>query len=137
MELTIQKVGGETFVLPYKQDQELAQKLKVGSFYKAEITIAPRNIQHHKKFFAILKTVVDNCNDFPNTEVLLSYLKIKCGHAYIVKTKKEVYQFPKSINFNKMNQATFDTFYDRALHILSEYLGVSIDDLENGSLDNL
>jgi len=54
-----------------------------------------------------------------------------------VKTKKEVYQFPKSINFNKMNQATFDTFYDRALHILSEYLGVSIDDLENGSLDNL
>jgi len=137
MELTLQKTDNKTFVLPYKQDQELSQKLKLGALFKAKITTAPRNILHHKKFFAILKTVVENCNDFPNTEVLLSYLKIRTGHCYIIKTKKETYQFPKSINFNKMNQEAFDTFYNKAMIVLSEYLGVSIGDLETNSLDNL
>ena len=137
MNLTLQKTNNTTFVIPYQQDIEIASKLKVGKYYKVKLVKAHRNVHHHKKFFAILKVVMDNTEVFPNTEILLSYLKIKAGHSYIVKTKNEVLQFPKSISFDKMSQDEFAKFYDKSLDICADILKISVHDLEAGSLDKL
>ena len=138
MELTLLKKDNTTFVLPYEQDRELSRKLKVGGYFKAKLVKAHRNILHHKKFYALIKTVLDNKPEYKNNEdVLVGILKIECGVCWVVKKKGKVYEFPKSISFEKMDQNEFQDFYDKALHVMAEMLEVSVYDLENGSLDKL
>jgi len=92
----------------------------------------PRNLQHHKKLFALLKIAVDNWpGDEPTTiEGLLGAIKISGGHYDVVQTKKGVWKIPKSINFESMDQKEFEPFYEHAILVISRVLGVPPEDLE-------
>lgn len=92
----------------------------------------PRNIQHHRKLFALLNLAVDNWpGDEPITvEGLLGAIKLSVGHYETVVTAKGEYRIPKSINFESMDQEQFTPFYDRAIEIISRVLGVDISTLE-------
>lgn len=136
MNITLVKTGDSTFVIPYKEDIEIAKQFKMGKMYKVKIS-ADRNSKHHRKFFAILRLVVNNSKDFQNTDMLLSWLKIKAGITYTVKIGGDICLFPKSISFDKMNQIEFKKFYNRSLDILAEYLKISVDDIEQNSWDYL
>lgn len=93
----------------------------------------PRNIQHHKKLFALLNLAVDNWPSDITRETLLGAIKLKTGHFTELKTRDGVMQIPKSINFESMNQDEFEPFYEKAVNIISIVLGVDAETLNQES----
>jgi hypothetical protein len=94
----------------------------------------PRNVQHHRLYWALVGLVHDNLDHerYPTPEDLSDAIKIAAGHRKRIELPSgEVGFIPKSIAFHKMDQAEFDSFYERvcdliALHFLP---GVNKDDL--------
>lgn len=84
----------------------------------------PRFGKHHRLLFALLKRTVENTDDFPSTDILLTWIKIKTGHVEMViwEDGKTVY-VPKSINFASMDQESFRKFFDRAIDAIVQKYG--------------
>ncbi len=99
--------------------KEIMRKIKVGKIVKCEIT-TPRNMRHHRKFFALLTTVWQAAGDWPTVDDLLIELKIKLGITkdVVIRESGEVVKVLGSISFAAMDQAAFDTFYERAIQAL-------------------
>jgi len=100
------------------------RKIKLGRVVKAEI-VQPRNLAHHKKFFALLGIVWAAAGDWATVEDLLTQLKIKLGLTtdVVVRESGEVVKVLGSISFASLDQAGFDAFYERALKALCELAG--------------
>ena len=75
----------------------------------------PRNVQHHRLFFALVSKVFENQEYFKSVEQLVAALKIAIGHVDVIQTKRGTFTIPKSISFAKMDQAQFSEFYERAV----------------------
>lgn len=91
----------------------------------------PRNILHHRKLFALLNLAVENWPVETTTEALLGLIKIKTGHTTPIESADgTIHHIPKSINFESMGQDEFSPFYDKAVHLISLVLGVSVEDLD-------
>lgn len=116
-----------------REATDLLTKLKHGQVVMADVK-RPRNVQHHRKLFALLNLVVDNQEHYQTAEHLLAALKCATGHAdeYPLKDGSGVVMIPKSINFAAMDQTEFEKFYDRALHIIARDVipGINRADLE-------
>ena len=126
------KDKGPCLIPAYKSDADLMSKIKEGKAYRY-FASDERNPKHHRKLFAILRVVVQNDpNDqFPDEESLLAALKYEMGytHTYIDmkgKTRTET----DSISFSNMGQSRFETFYQKAVDICSQYLGIAPLELE-------
>jgi hypothetical protein len=107
------------------------QKIKLGSEVRVEIK-RPRNIRHHKKFFAMLKIVFENQEHYQSMDVLLGVCKLATGWADVVQTKHGTVGLPKSIAFHKMNAEQFEQFYERAVDWVAQEV---IPGLQRGDLD--
>jgi len=91
----------------------------------------PRNINHHRKLFALINLAVDNWPVDTTSDALLGLIKIKTGHATPIQSADgTVHYIPKSINFESMCQDEFSPFYDSAIKLISLALGVSVEDLD-------
>ncbi len=85
----------------------------------------PRNINHHRKFFALLRLAVENWPVEITQEALLGLIKIKIGHANPVQSADgTIHYIPRSINFESLDQQEFEPFYDSALKLIATALGV-------------
>ena len=97
-------------------DAEQLAKIKQGQVVCYEIK-RPRNGGFHRKYFALLGIVVDNC-DY-NLEQLLHIIKLKLGHfEQIINTNGKVIYIPKSISFAKMDQDQFEEFYSKTINVI-------------------
>ena len=94
----------------------------------------PRNVQHHRKFFALLKLISDNSETYDTVAKALLAVKLICAHAepFIDPTTGEVVTVPKSIAFDAMTQEEFNAFYENALDGIVQYVvpHLSRDDAE-------
>ena len=96
----------------------------------------PRNTRHHQKLFVLLNLAVHHWpeNDDGSTitkDALLGLIKIKSGLVTPIKSADGTVHFiPKSINFESMDQTSFEPFYQDAIRLISKVLGVSVEDLE-------
>lgn len=100
----------------------------------------PRNLMHHRKFFALIKAIFPHQAHYPTEETLLAAIKVALGYGESVKLHDgRTIIIPSSISFAKMDQGAFDSFYDRALHlILTKILpGVDRKDLDREVADIL
>lgn len=100
----------------------------------------PRNVQHHRKFFALLNAIYPHQDLYPSEETLLAAIKVALGYGESVKLPDgRTIIVPSSISFAKMDQRAFEGFYDRALTlILTKILpGVDRADLEREVTDIL
>lgn len=99
--------------------KEMLRKIKVGKVVRCEVT-QPRNIQHHRKFFALLNTVWQAAGDWATVDDLLIELKIKLGitKEIVIRESGEVVKIVGSISFAAMDQTEFDKFYERAIQAL-------------------
>lgn len=120
------KVTSSGLVPMYDSDHEEKKKLKIGSEVLAEIRV-PRNLEHHKKFFALLRLVMDNMPEtlserYTSTERLLDEIKFQCGYfeEHITLSGRVTYK-PKSIAFDTMNQTDFEAFYNKALDVVLKW----------------
>ena len=106
---------------------EAKMKLKIGEVYKATIK-KPRNLKLHKKYFALIHCAWAFLKErqtaffHENVEVFRKTVEVAAGHCdkvYNVKHKEWV-DVPRSIAFDKMDEAEFSDLYERVKDVLFE-----------------
>ena len=118
-----------------EQSEEWLKKLPNDECIMVEAR-RPRNIQHHRKLFALLNLVKDNIDQSITVEMLLGIIKLRTGYCDVIQTAKGEIALPKSIAFESMDQTQFSEFYDKAIDfIIQDILPVSRDELENEVLE--
>lgn len=117
---------------------ELIRSLVQGEVVRATIR-KPRNVQFHRKFFALLQLVHEATDAWPTVEALLIDLKFRLGHVESVQLSTgETIRLPKSISFAKMDDLQFSEFFNRALRELCDMAGgIREDDLRDAVLQEL
>ena len=111
--------GGLNALMPAdSMSEEIMRSLPRSVTLKATLTQG-RNVAHHRKFFALLKLVLDNQEYFQNIDELLYAIKLKLGYTIPIKLKDTTGYMPKSISFAKMDQREFTEFYERTLDFIA------------------
>lgn len=122
----------------YDSDYDLKKRLRVGSVVKCKVS-NPRNYEHHKKFFALVRLTFDNLPsnlaeywNIHNEEDMLRRFKRDLGYytsSLNERGEKEIeYQ---SISFSAMEQHEFERFYNQCIDlVLYKYIkGIDREDL--------
>jgi hypothetical protein len=112
------------------------------SIVKIQVSI-PRNVRHHRMFFALINIVWQAQREpraFPTRESLLDALKIATGHVReVVDLQRRTHIVPDSIAFGRMDQIQFKEFFDSAINVILERIlpGVGKKELEQQVYDVL
>lgn len=102
---------------------DVLKRIPLGELVRCEIT-RPRNLQHHKKFFALLNVVCEATDKWPTSQRLLLELKYELGYVgREVLSNGKTLDVPRSISFAKMDQIAFESFYEKSLKTLCEMAG--------------
>lgn len=109
------------------------RKIGHGEVLSVEIK-RPRNVKHHRMFWALMGLVHDNLDHdrYPTVEDLVAAVKIAAGlRTRIELPNGDIGFIPGSIAFHKMDQDEFSKFYDRVCDLIAKYFlpGVNTDDL--------
>ena len=121
----------------YDEDFDEKKKLKIGGIYEADVKKA-RNLQFHKKFFALINCAWEYQNEkvveffHHNKDAFRKTVEIAAGvyePVYLI-DKKEWSQAPKSIAFDKMDEAEFMDLYDNVKRVLFQTFLRHIDEEE-------
>lgn len=107
------------------EDYEKKLRLRPGRIYKCKVTLA-RNYEFHKKYFALIncawayqpERVVEHFKH--SVEQFRKTVEIAAGHCdtvYSISLKSWI-DIPRSIAFDKMDEAAFQDLYDRVKDVL-------------------
>ena len=80
-----------------------------------------------------MQLVFENQTRYGSVEQLVDAVKLAVGHSYVVRTLDgAAVTVPRSISFARMDQETFDRFWDRVVDLVVTRLlpGVTREDLE-------
>lgn len=113
----------------YDSDFELAKKIKLNQPYEYEYK-KPRNYKFHKKFFALVKMVFDNQEQYTNIEHLRKDLIIESGnydlrHDLLGVEIREA----KSISFASMSEDEFSELYNSVVDVIIKYFHFDKDEI--------
>jgi len=126
----IMRRAGEALFPVSADGAELLQNVSDSRDVKVVVKQA-RHPEHHRKFFALLSRVQENCEErYPTVEILLVALKGATGHVDTIKTDKGTFLIPKSIDFANMSQDEFGPFYDRCIEIICSNILPGLDDAD-------
>lgn len=121
----------------YDEDYDEKKKLKIGETYKAKITLV-RNAKFHRKYFALIKLAWEYQNErtvahFRNdVELFRKTVEIAAGHCepvFNIELKSWV-DIPKSIAFDKMDEAAFSDLYERVKDVIFSTFLHNVDEEE-------
>jgi len=100
-----------------------------------EITMRrPRNVQHHRLFFALMSLVWQQLDhtEYPTVEDLVTRMKIATGHRDRIEFAGGIVAFvPRSISFANMGQDEFTVFFEQVCDWVAKEIlpGVTREDL--------
>ena len=110
-------------------DYEEKKKLKLGEIYAVEIKLV-RNVDFHRKYFALISYSWEFLTEqeqvtFRSKENFRKYLEISAGHCDIFYHPKlqDFVEMPKSIAFDKMDNAAFSDLYERVKDVIFSLIG--------------
>ena len=107
------------------EDYEKKLRLRPGRIYKCKVTLA-RNYEFHKKYFALINCAWAYQNERTvehfkhSVEQFRKTVEIAAGHCdtvYSISLKSWI-DIPRSIAFDKMDEAAFQDLYDRVKDVL-------------------
>lgn len=109
-------------------DYEQKRKLKVGGVYTFTCKLS-RNYEFHKKYFALINCawefLTEKQQDFfkNDTDIFRKTMEIAAGHCEVVYliSKNEWSEVPKSISFEKMDEAAFSNLYQKVFDVILKY----------------
>lgn len=110
--------------------EEALRALPMNKPFRVKITL-DRSGPHHRQFRALLSVVAQATDKDPDH--LLALIKIGTGYVDpVVMADGKLAYIPQSTAFNKMDQAAFKVFYDKALDFIvaSVLPGVTLGDLK-------
>ncbi len=98
-------------------------KGKAGQWLRIEWS-APRNLQHHRKMFALLQLIAENSEVYDTAEKALYALKLCTGYCDPMTDPRtgEIVPVARSIAFENMGQDDFEAWYCRALDAVCEHI---------------
>ena len=100
--------------------RDAIMRIKAGDVVRAEVS-RPRNLQHHKKWWALVSLIYQNQSRYKSPEALNDAIKVYVGHCEVVALQNgKVMHVPKSIAFHAMDQFEFEEFYDRAIDMICQ-----------------
>lgn len=114
----------------HPSDSEAFQRLRMGSIVKCKVA-NPRNYEHHKKFFALLRLTYENLPlpliqkwHIHSPDDMLRRFKRDLGYYTTRTTPEGVREIEyKSISFATMEQHQFERFYHQAINlVLHKYI---------------
>lgn len=124
LECRVFRRKGNTLIPSDIHAEEMFNTIKDGKDILIRIW-KPRNIEQHRKLFAILRTVVNNSETYNNVEELLVVVKLAVGYATVVQDWEGNYvRQAKSISVASMPQDEFARFFPRAVYVLSKLSGI-------------
>lgn len=107
------------------EDYERKLRLRPGRIYKCKLTLA-RNYEFHKKYFALINCAWEYQNERTvehfkrSVEQFRKTVEIAAGHCDTVYniSLRAWTDIPKSIAFDKMDEAEFQDLYERVKDVL-------------------
>ena len=91
----------------------------------------PRNIKHHRKYWGLVRSIVEATGRWPSEIALHRWIKWELGYYQVVRVShNEVVIEWDSIDFSSMDQLAFSSFYDLAIAAIAIETGIYIDDLK-------
>ena len=91
------------------------ERIKLGDDVLCKIT-RPRNLQFHRKFFAMINETFDMQDQFETKEQWRAVVTAGAGYCDFIKGRDDVLvAIPKSIAFHSMGEAEFERLYQDAL----------------------
>lgn len=130
MKLFCKKVNGALVPLD-EQDRESLKKIRAGQIIQVEYK-QPRNVQFHRKFFALMNMVFENQDRYEQFQYFLNEIKFRVGHADQQIIDGHVVFTPRSISFAAMDNTAFEAFYSRAIDVVLAHFmqGMTADELD-------
>ena len=121
---------------PYNDEDAIElRQVGIGDILQAK-ALDQRNVQHHRKFFALIRVVYDNMPEqfdshFPTQDDLRHELIKRAGFykEYIDLKGNKQYR-AESISFDSMGQKRFDDLYNRVLDVVVQWFLFDRDVLE-------
>lgn len=131
MELNVSKTINGLLIPAFDEDREKFKKLPKDGYFEIKYT-AKRNIRFHRKFFGLIKLAYENQSDYRLSEDLRRDLLIASGNydEIVNKMTGEIYKVPKSLQFSKMDETEFSQVYESVKEVISSWLGI-----DNQTLD--
>ncbi len=117
--------------------KEAVGRLPVDDLVQVEFR-RPRNLGHHRKFFALINLIYMNQTRYKSPDDLLNAIKVYIGHSVPARlTNGTEVRIPKSISFSAMDQTEFDIFWNRVVTCVCEQIipNLSREDLERELLE--
>ena len=99
--------------------RELLASTPIGSCVAVEWS-RPRNGQFHRKYWALISKIAEAIG--AKSDNVHCVVKLRSGHFTVIQTKNGRVQVPKSISFEKMNEAEFTAFFNDACLVICEEL---------------
>lgn len=100
------------------QAEEAIKTLPADRWLKVKVTL-PRNVKHHRKYFALLNAVFPHQTMWPTFNKFREKFEEALGFGeYHVNGRGERYFEKESIAFAKMDQTEFQEFYERAVDLI-------------------
>jgi aminopeptidase C len=121
---------------PYTDEDAIElRQVGIGDILQAK-ALDQRNVQHHRKFFALIRVVYDNMPEqfdshFPTQDDLRHELIKRAGFykEYIDLKGNKQYR-AESISFDSMGQKRFDELYNKVLDVVVQWFLFDRDVLE-------
>ena len=121
---------------PYTDEDAIElRRVGIGDILQAK-ALDQRNVQHHRKFFALIRVVYDNMPEqfdshFPTQDDLRHELIKRAGFYkdYIDLKGNKQYR-AESISFDSMGQKRFDELYNKVLDVVVQWFLFDRDVLE-------
>lgn len=117
--------------------EEALRAVKPDEVVRVTITRA-RNVNHHRKFFALLNAVFPHQETYATMETFRAAIQVALGFGDAIKLPDgRTIIVPRSIAFSKLDQKGFEELYDRALTLILTRIvpGVGRADLEREVAD--
>lgn len=135
MEVLLQKKG-KWLVPAEPQSDEVVAGIKDGEVVSCNIK-RPRNINHHRLFFALMNEVYLNQSRYATMDHMLIAIKVAIGHYDEQNVNGRAVVIPRSISFAKMDQNEFRNFYDKVVEMVVTKLlpNTTKEDLERRIMD--
>jgi len=127
------KINKNDLQVNSEKDRDELNKIKVGEVVNVIIKQS-RNYKHLCKLWTIAKIVVENSTGFKNKNQLMYATKKALGYVEDkILFTGEVEEAVKSIDYESMSKIKFKEFYTGAIILWSEFLGITVEELENES----
>lgn len=111
---------------PVDQSSEEIVRGMAGKEVKAVLTM-PRNIKHHKKYFALMNVVFEAQEHFTNADHMRKAIECELGFCEVIQLRDKVLTIPKSISFARMDQTEFEKLFERTLDFIVKKVVPNID----------